>query len=369
MNVRKFKWSRALALFLAMTMVMMYSVTMMSFAEEVDGVTNIEKTPPPTVGTITVTKDVKYEGETSVNPNDSHPFAFTYVQEVNAHGENDVVETEREQHPPLLSGSGIVSETSSPSITLPFGTYLFTETEVDDDNYKGEKTSFKVKIDSGDRNKEIKFINTKPTPTEGSITVMKDVQYEGETQVNPNDSHPFEFTYVEKSNGHEENDRVETDRRPGPHPDPILLSGSGIVSETSSPSITLPFGTYLFTETDVEGDNYTGVTTSFSVTVSLENLNPTDGFINSKPLDTIVETGRTTTLRSSTPVTPVIPEPVVPLADLPAVTPVITDQPTPLADVVPQTSDTGNIWLLLALMLGSGAGIAVVGRKKQINGK
>jgi len=75
---------------------------------------------------------------------------------------------------------------------------------------------------------------------------------------------------------------------------------------------------------------------------------------------------------STTPVPEVIVEPEVPLAETPVATPeavvvapVIPEEPVPLAYVVPQTSDAGNIWLLLALMLGSGAGIATLGRRKE----
>lgn len=403
-----------------------------------------QTTPAPTEGTITVTKDVIYAGHPGLDLYDPQGFAYTYISEDDE----------------TISGSGIVSEATSSSITLPFGKYTFTETEVA--GYTGVTTNVSVTLSKNNLDETVEFFNSIPEPTEGTITVTKDVIYEGGSDINPNDSHPFNFTYVKSNNF------LTTMIQP-------LLSGSGIVSEISSPSITLPFGTYIFTET--EENNYTGVTTNVSVTINKGNSDKTIEFVNSKPVTatvtinknvpninnssevfdvtiyktinikssettlvaievvqiseidpyvfevtedgiyTFVETPKagyttsdssfeldievgpdndetiifvntkdttTTTTTTTThhhrdttiPTPTVIVEPEVPLAETPVVTPeavviapVVTpeipEEPVPLADVVPQTSDAGNIWLLLALMLGSVAGIATFGRRKE----
>lgn len=66
----------------------------------------------------------------------------------------------------------------------------------------------------------------------------------------------------------------------------------------------------------------------------------------------------------TTTTTTVIPEPDVPLVEQPEVPVVpIIEEPIPLADV-PQTGDINNILMLLGLLLGSGAGITALGRRK-----
>lgn len=73
--------------------------------------------------------------------------------------------------------------------------------------------------------------------------------------------------------------------------------------------------------------------------------------------------GNTTSTITPNPVpTTNIPEEETPLVEAPEVT--LEEQPIPLADV-PQTGDNTNIWLLLALMMGSGAGIVLLGRRKE----
>jgi uncharacterized repeat protein (TIGR01451 family)/LPXTG-motif cell wall-anchored protein len=74
---------------------------------------------------------------------------------------------------------------------------------------------------------------------------------------------------------------------------------------------------------------------------------------------------------TTTPTTPVveIPDPEPPLAEVPEVPVVdepvlIEEAPVPLADV-PQTSDSTNIFLLIMLMMASGAGIITLGRRKE----
>lgn len=70
----------------------------------------------------------------------------------------------------------------------------------------------------------------------------------------------------------------------------------------------------------------------------------------------------TTTIPDPEPPLTNIPEEEVPQVEAPDAT--LEDQPIPLADV-PQTGDNTNIWLLLALMMGSGAGIVLLGRRKE----
>ena len=70
----------------------------------------------------------------------------------------------------------------------------------------------------------------------------------------------------------------------------------------------------------------------------------------------------TTTITDPEPPLAEIPETETPLVEAPEV--VLEEQPIPLADV-PQTGDNTNIWLLLALMMGSGAGIVLLGRRKE----
>lgn len=78
--------------------------------------------------------------------------------------------------------------------------------------------------------------------------------------------------------------------------------------------------------------------------------------------DDVTPTGTTTTITPTpTPLTD-IPETETPTVEAPEAT--LEDQPIPLADV-PQTGDNANIWLLLALMMGSGAGIVLLGRRKE----
>lgn len=72
--------------------------------------------------------------------------------------------------------------------------------------------------------------------------------------------------------------------------------------------------------------------------------------------------GTTTTITPTPPPLAEIPETETPLVEAPEAT--LEDQPIPLADV-PQTGDNTNIWLLLALMMGSGAGIVLLGRRKE----
>ena len=72
--------------------------------------------------------------------------------------------------------------------------------------------------------------------------------------------------------------------------------------------------------------------------------------------------GTTATITDPEPPLAEIPENETPMVEAPEV--VLEDQPIPLADV-PQTSDNTNIWLLLALMMGSGAGIVLLGRRKE----
>lgn len=95
-------------------------------------------------------------------------------------------------------------------------------------------------------------------------------------------------------------------------------------------------------------DNANNNTASAIVTVTTED----DGDNN------------TPTRRTTTPTPTDIPEVEPPLIDAPVIEPEIVDEPTPLADV-PQTDDTSNIFLLLGLMLASGAGIAALGRRKE----
>lgn len=70
----------------------------------------------------------------------------------------------------------------------------------------------------------------------------------------------------------------------------------------------------------------------------------------------------TTTITPTPPPLAEIPETETPLVEAPEAT--LEDQPIPLADV-PQTGDNTNIWLLLVLMMGSGAGIVLLGRRKE----
>jgi hypothetical protein len=115
--------------------------------------------------------------------------------------------------------------------------------------------------------------------------------------------------------------------------------------------------TYAFVETPKSG--YTTSQSSFEIDVEIGlEGDQTVTFVNTK--DSTTTTTTTTTTRRSP--TPTIPEPEVPLAEQPAV---ILEEPVALADVVPQTSDTGSIWLLLALMFGSLTGITVIGRRKE----
>ncbi len=70
----------------------------------------------------------------------------------------------------------------------------------------------------------------------------------------------------------------------------------------------------------------------------------------------------TTTITDPEPPLAEIPETETPMVEAPEV--IMEEQPIPLADV-PQTGDNTNIWLLLALMMGSGAGIVLLGRRKE----
>jgi len=72
--------------------------------------------------------------------------------------------------------------------------------------------------------------------------------------------------------------------------------------------------------------------------------------------------GGGTTIQETTPPLTNIPDGETPLVEAPEV--MLEEQPIPLADV-PQTGDNTNIWLLLALMMGSGAGIVLLGRRKE----
>lgn len=72
--------------------------------------------------------------------------------------------------------------------------------------------------------------------------------------------------------------------------------------------------------------------------------------------------GTTTTITDPEPPTTDIPETETPTVEAPEAT--LEDEPIPLADV-PQTGNNANIWLLLALMMGSGAGIVLLGRRKE----
>ena len=86
------------------------------------------------------------------------------------------------------------------------------------------------------------------------------------------------------------------------------------------------------------------------------------------------EPGTPTTPRTPrTPNTPPVLTPIIdePVALAPAPEVVIEDAPVALAEDpnVPQTNDSNNIFLLLGLMFASGAGITVLGRRKENAGK
>lgn len=82
-------------------------------------------------------------------------------------------------------------------------------------------------------------------------------------------------------------------------------------------------------------------------------------------------TGGGSTTTTPTPPVVEITDPEPPLAEVPEVEEPVTEEPVlieeapvPLADV-PQTSDSNNIFLLIMLMMASGAGIITLGRRKE----
>lgn len=106
---------------------------------------------------------------------------------------------------------------------------------------------------------------------------------------------------------------------------------------------------------ELADDNLTNNTAAAIVTVTNPGTTGSDD-------DDDTPTGTTTTITPTPTPLAEIPETETPLVEAPEVT--LEEQPIPLADV-PQTGDNTNIWLLLALMMGSGAGIVLLGRRKE----
>gem|GEM_PF-2870425 len=151
---------------------------------------------------------------------------------------------------------------------------------------------------------------------------------------------------------------------PGTHGTFAATSTSGLTSGTPTP--TAP------EVTGLSGYTFTGWSPTWSATVSGNAIYTAQWSQNQTTTGNTGGGGggtgggggggTTTTITDPEPPLAEIPETETPLVEAPEVT--LEEQPIPLADV-PQTGDNTNIWLLLALMMGSGAGIVLLGRRKE----
>ncbi len=213
-------------------------------------------------------------------------------------------------------------------------------------NYNvGEGTPSSIKIDS-----PVYLRSEAPAqiPTTGTITVNKDVIGSDGTDVT--DATPFNFTY-----------QLITSEI-----NAAAVAG-GTVQEGTPTAITLPFGTYKFTEI-TPLDKYTDITTGGSVTVTISESNGSAEvlFVNQLKASTPVDPGtpeRQTTRRTTTTVA-VEPTPAGPAPTPEVIIPVIEDQAPGAPVELPKTGgfDASFLYGLGALLAGSG--ILLKRRKK-----